>query len=55
MTTSALNIARTQISGCGNTSDAISFGGHTGSGGVATTEKYGGSSWVTTNSLNGVR
>ena len=50
-TTSAMNVARYSLAGCGTTTDALSFGGHTGAI-VATTEKWNGTVWATTTVLN---
>jgi len=50
VTTSSLNTARYYLAGCGTTSDALSFGGGTGSS-CGTTEKWNGEAWATTTSL----
>jgi len=47
-----LNTARSYISGCGNQSAALSFGG---SGPSVVTEEYDGSSWTASNNLNTAR
>ena len=49
-TTSSLTEAKRDLAGCGTTSAALAFGGHTGLL-VATTERWSGASWVTTSSL----
>ena len=51
VTTSTLNQARNTMGGCGTTTDALSFGGATGSQ-VNTTEKWNSTIWTTTSSLN---
>ena len=56
VTTSSLNAIVYQNSGCGTTSDALSFAGQTGGGVKLTkTEIWSGSSWATTSALNTAR
>jgi hypothetical protein len=56
VTTSSLNVARGLLAGCGTTTDALAWGGYSGSSYLSSTEKWSGSSWATTTSLtNAIR
>lgn len=50
-TTSALNEAKYSLAGCGTTTDALCFGGYTGTWYIDTTEIWNGSSWAITSNL----
>jgi len=51
VTTGSVSQTKSGAAGCGTTSAALVFGGHSGGGYSNTTEKWDGSSWVTTGVL----